>query len=316
MSQILVIGAGVSGLTCALVLAREGHEVSIWAKDLTENTTSAVAAAYWAPYMCNPVEKVIEWSRYTKAYFKDQIMTQQSSGVLPLYMTEFFDNEGEEPWWRDAVEGGEHLDISELPDGYKSGFKAHLLLIDTSIYLPWLVQELGKLGVATEQKMVSSFSSIPDKFEVIVNCTGLGARELCKDEKVFPIRGQVIKVVKSSDLNQVIADDTAHNSLAYIIPRVNDVVLGGTAQPNDWNLEVDVEDTKTILRKAKLLFPNLGKVKVISENVGLRPSRDEVRLEVEKIDDRTVIHNYGHGGAGLTLSWGCANEVLNLVTQL
>lgn len=123
-------------------------------------------------------------------------------------------------------------------------------------------------------------------------------------------------LVKPNGLKQIIADDEAHNRLAYIIPREKDIVLGGSAQVNDWNLEVDPQDTEEILRKAKLLSPLFNDVTILEEKVGLRPGRAEVRVEVENLDGKTIIHNYGHGGAGFTLSWGCAQDALELAQNL
>lgn len=314
MTKILVMGAGVSGLTCAVELARQGHEATVWAKDMPEDTTSAVAAAYWAPYACNPQDKVIEWSRATKKYLEESVMPDETSGVRAVEMIEYFDHEAEGPWWRDAIEESSFLKASELPDGYKSGFKASLLLIDTTKYLPWLVRQLEALSIELQQHEIQSFSEIPAQFEVVINCTGLGSRKLCRDERLYPVRGQVV-VVESGNVNKVFADDVAHNSLTYIIPRYNDTVLGGTAQANDWNLTVNPEDTREIIEKAQKLIPGFKPGKVIREKVGLRPYRDEVRLELEITADRKIVHNYGHGGAGYTLSWGCATDVAKIVKE-
>ena len=93
-------------------------------------------------------------------------------------------------------------------------------------------------------------------------------------------------------------------------------MVGGTAQIDDWNTEVSPNDTKEIIRKISIINPKLKNVEVISESVGLRPARDAVRLEAEKYGDKIVVHNYGHGGAGFTLSWGCARDVLEIVKNL
>jgi D-amino-acid oxidase len=152
-------------------------------------------------------------------------------------------------------------------------------------------------------------------YEIVINCTGLGSRDLFNDQEVFPVRGQVVKV-KSNGFDQVIADDDGPNSMAVIIPRLNDIVLGGTVQANNWSLDVDPKDTEDILRKAKALSPAFNEVEVVEERVGLRPVRKEVRLEAEPYGDKVVIHNYGHGGAGYTLSWGCAADVVELTNRV
>jgi D-amino-acid oxidase len=94
----------------------------------------------------------------------------------------------------------------------------------------------------------------------------------------------------------------------YVIPRTHDVVLGGTDDDGDWSRTPSPEVADDILRRATALVPEVAKARVVRHKVGLRPARPEVRLE--RVGD--VIHCYGHGGAGVTLSWGCADEVLRL----
>lgn len=101
----------------------------------------------------------------------------------------------------------------------------------------------------------------------------------------------------------------------YIIPQCHSVVLGGTFQLNDWNTNPDENDTKKILRMCSKCLPALKEISDGNVQVGLRPYRDAgVRLEHEKIDGHVdVIHCYGHSGSGVTLSWGCAKDVVDLV---
>ena len=61
-------------------------------------------------------------------------------------------------------------------------------------------------------------------------------------------------------------------------------------------------------------MPLLAGVRVLGGAVGLRPARPAVRLEAEPHDRGVVVHCYGHGGAGVTLAWGCAEEVVGLVS--
>lgn len=96
------------------------------------------------------------------------------------------------------------------------------------------------------------------------------------------------------------------------------MVLGGTSQENDYNRNPDTQDTEFILVGCSSLVPALKNAPVLREWVGLRPGRGSVRLAVDNYKTNTgrnllVIHNYGHGGAGVTLSWGCATDVVLLV---
>jgi D-amino-acid oxidase len=132
---------------------------------------------------------------------------------------------------------------------------------------------------------------------------------------VYPVQGQVIKAVGENNGGYYL-DQSGELSLSYVLPRINDIVLGGTAVEDAGSGEPDENVTEQILSKVKKLDPSLKINKIVSVDVGLRPARDEVRLEKEKIDGKTIIHNYGHGGAGFTLSWGCADEVVKLVKKI
>jgi D-amino-acid oxidase len=313
--SVLVLGAGVSGLSTGMLLLKHGYDVKIWAKDLPPNTTSNIAAAFWYPYLCNPRDKATKWSGFTLRYLKENALANVDSGCITRTVTEIFDKKVGEPWWQDAVESYRRPSQDELPEGYVDGWQTEAVLMDTSKYMDWLLDQYEQHGGRIEQKQVKDIMEAFVNYDIVINCTGLGSRDLFNDEAVYPVRGQIVKI-KSNGFDQVVADDEGHNSMAVIIPRINDIVLGGTAQANDWNLDVDPKDTEDILRKAKALSPAFSNVEIIEVMVGLRPARDEVRLEIEAYEDKYVIHNYGHGGAGYTLSWGCANDVLELLKSI
>lgn len=312
----MILGAGVSGLTSGIVLLQNGYTVKIWAKDLPPNTTSNKAAAVWYPYLCFPREKAIPWALATFNTLQRECLNKSETGCIIRTMTEFFDTPQPEPWWKDAFPGEVTRPVqSELPEGYVDAYQIESIVIDTSLYMEYLMHTFAELGGIIEQREVTEVSEALAESDLVVNCTGLGSRALFRDEKVFPVRGQMIKV-RPTGFNQVVVDDEGPNVLSLVVPRVNDIMLGGTVQVNDWNLEVDPEDSREILRKVKLIAPELGELEIIREQVGLRPVREEVRLEAEDFDGKTVIHNYGHGGAGFTLSWGCAQDVLALVQRV
>ena len=227
-------------------------------------------------------------------------------------MTEVLDKTKGEPWWREAVGSYRRPSQEELPEGYVDGYQIDGPLMDTSMYVGYILNMYEQLGGRLVKKDVQNIHEALEEYPLIVNCTGLGSRDLFKDEKLYPVRGQIVSI-KSNGFDQIVFDDEGPNSVAIIVPRAHDIVLGTTVQANDWNTDIDPQDTKDILRRCANLDPVFEHVQIIGESVGLRPGRDEVRLEAEDFAGKTVIHNYGHGGSGFTLSWGCALDVVELV---
>jgi len=167
------------------------------------------------------------------------------------------------------------------------------------------------LGGTYERREVKTVGEALKGAELLVNCTGLGSRALFGDTTMYPVRGQVV-LARSNGYETVLADLEGSSGPTAIVPRLDDIVLGVTVQPNDWNLDVDPADTEAILQRVRALSEAFADVDVIAERVGLRPGRPSVRVELEHIDGKPVIHNYGHGGNGYTLSWGCAHDVAAL----
>lgn len=310
--DILVLGAGVSGLSTGILLLKAGYKITIWAKDLPPNTTSNKAAV-WYPYLCFPKDKAIAWGRYTFDYFQKKFISSPKSGCIIRTVTEIFDKSQPEPWWKNMHPGQiERPSKKELPKGYIDGYRIETIVIDTTIYMNFLIETFEQLGGHIIQKEIKNIREALQESNLVINCTGLGSKELFEDDDIYPVRGQMVKV-KPTGFDQVIADGQGPNSLALVIPRVNDIMLGGTAQVNNWNMKIDPKDTEEILRKIHLIAPQLKDIQIISESVGLRPARNPIRLEAEKFGDKTVVHNYGHGGSGFTLSWGCAQDVVDVV---
>lgn len=314
--SILVLGAGVSGLSSAILLRKAGFDVTIWTKDTSPNITSDIAAAIWYPYLSDHKEKALTWGQATFEYLTQHALTDPHSGCREEVLITLFDSKTDNPWWKSAVKTFGRPSPEELPPGYVDGYKFTSILVDPTIYLEWLKQQFLSLGGRFQNKTITTVDEAFADFDTVVNCTGLASRELFGDTEVYPVRGQVVRI-KPNGFSYAMADDSGHNSLAYIVPRFNEIVLGGTAQKDNWNLEVDPQDTADILRKARELSPAFNEVEIISVKVGLRPARSSVRVEVQTMKDgKHVIHNYGHGGSGYTLSWGCAQEVVDLAKNL
>lgn len=310
---ITVLGAGVSGLSTALALSEKGYRVQIITKDLPAQTTSAVAAAIWFPYEVFPRSKAGTWSLASFKKFKE-LAKIEAAGVSFIPFTVFLDTY-EIPWWLKALPSSYILD-KDVPSPVHPdhvGYTLNVPLIESPVYLTYLLQRLKETEVTITQKEIQSLDELSAN-NPIINCTGLGAKELCNDEQLFPIQGQVVKVERSANIQGFATEYTMgknENETAYIIPRRDCLVLGGSAKKHHYSTAPDAELTKRIIEYCAEFRPEVKKLVVKESLVGLRPGRTEIRLE--KDPQLPIIHNYGHGGAGYTVSWGCAFEVVNLV---
>jgi D-amino-acid oxidase len=312
--NILVIGSGVSGLSCSIRLLEAGHDVQIWARDLPPNTTSNIAAAVWYPYKAYPEHLVLGWSALAYMDFV-QLAQVEGSGVWLQQGFEIFPEPADDPWWRKAVPSFRRAAPHELPDGYRDGFVFEAPVIEMDVYLPFLQQRFAKLGGQCTVRAVHDLAEAFAEHDLVVNCTGLGARELVNDTSMFPIRGQVVRVAQPG-IQEFTLDDYNPRGVTYIVPRSNDCILGGTSEDGREDRTVEPDTAAAILERCVALEPRLRDATVLEHRVGLRPGRPTVRLEAEQwASGKTLVHNYGHGGAGVTLSWGCAAEVARLVNE-
>uniref|UniRef100_A0A8C0DFW8 D-aspartate oxidase n=1 Tax=Balaenoptera musculus TaxID=9771 RepID=A0A8C0DFW8_BALMU len=178
-----------------------------------------------------------------------------------------------------------------------------------------LVSGLKGSGGLILTRRVEDLWELHPSFDIVVNCSGLGSRQLAGDPKIFPVRGQVLKV-QAPWVKHFIRDGSG---LTYIYPGISNVTLGGTRQKGDWNLSPDAEISKGILSRCCALEPSLHGACDIREKVGLRPTRPGVRLEKELLAQGSrrlpVVHHYGHGSGGIAMHWGTALEAARLVSE-
>ena len=313
--ETLVLGAGVMGLSSAVLLERAGVRTRIWARDVAPNVTSCVAPAFWEPFRVEPEHLVCGWGRAAFAEFARLQREAPDAGIVFRRGRSVFAHEIPDPWWHDCVPEYRRLTRDELPAGYCGGFAWTTAIIETPIYVPWLMSQYERLGGVIERRGLHHLSEALAEADVVISCTGLGARELARDPSVYPSRGQLVRI-EQFGLDQFAIDEGRADGLAYVIPRSRDVILGGTADDHVERLEPEPATADAIIRRCAVLVPEVAKANVIGHLVGLRPRRPAVRLELERRDGKAVIHNYGHGGAGISLSWGCAQEVVELVRRV
>jgi D-amino-acid oxidase len=314
-SRAIVVGCGVSGLSSAIRLLERGLSVEIWTRELPSRTTSSVAGAIWYPYKVAPRERVAEWARATYAALVP-LAALPDSGVTLCKGVELFPRgvPDEAAEFRAAARDARALHPEFLPPGFDRGFELSVPVVEMPIYLEWLIARVHALGGELVVRALDSLAPALDAAPLVVHCTGLGARELVGDRELRAIRGQLVRVERGA-VERFTLDDYDPRGVTYVIPRSQDCILGGSADDGREELIPSEATTTAILERCAALEPRLAQARVLSVSVGLRPARSAVRLERESPrPGSTLIHNYGHGGAGVTLSWGCAHEVAMLAT--
>jgi D-amino-acid oxidase len=313
MSRVdaLVVGAGVCGLTTAISLAEAGLSTRVLTASPPSQTTSAAAGAIWGPVLCGPPERCREWARVGLSVLTS-LMGEPAAAVRQVSGREVAQEPAAPPEWLDLLPGGARMcESSELPDGFASGWRYTAPVVTMPLYLGYLRARYEAAGGSIAVEPVLSLSSLDAP--VVVNCTGIGARELVPDPAVVPVRGQVV-VVRNPGIEEFYIDHALHGyDYVYLFPHGDVVLLGGTAEEGAWDWPARSAVSERIVRDCAAVFPRLRGAEVVAERVGLRPYRPTVRLEVEPLAGgpagRVLWHNYGHGGGGVTLSWGCAREI-------
>jgi D-amino-acid oxidase len=284
----VVIGAGVSGLTTAVCLAEAGMTVRVDAERLPAETTSAAAGALWDPYLAEPRDLVERWSREPLAVLIE-LSADADTGIR-------------------RVEGAQESRIpcdlpsrgaDELRPGFVAGWRYTALLVDMPRYLAYLVRRLEQAGGILRQHRCTTVDEAAGEAPVVVNCSGAEARFLAVDPSIDALRGR-LGVVENPGIRS-----------SY--PHSDVVVLGSTAARGCWERTPDESAAREIIRRCATVEPSLAGARALDQRVGLRPVRGRVRFMADQCEDTLLVHNYGHGGAGPTLSWGCAREVAERV---
>ena len=312
--RVAVVGQGVIGLTSALRLQDLGFMVEIFSKEKLEETTSMAAGAYWWPHKAYPQERVSQWAKATYDEFV-------KARTIPATGIHF------EPHFRFCLDPDDGAYARHLVDEWRAVKGAdygipcaeayHIIVpvIDVPIFMPYLRDTVVTAGARIHIQALDSPASLFPDFDLVINCTGVWAYHFVDDKAVYPIRGQAVRLSQPEGYRTSTRIFQKDDQFTLILPRSTDVILGGTAQEGDWNRTPSERDTNIIVDRCRAIVPEIADCDVLGAAVGLRPGRDSVRLELELYGpNQPVIHNYGHGGGGFTVAWGCADEVASLAS--
>ncbi|CAO0791148.1 unnamed protein product [Mucor circinelloides] len=338
--KIIVLGAGVTGLTSAISLLRKGYkDVTVVSKhvpgDLSTEYTSPWAGASILTVADHDDYRLQEMDLYTMKEFERLSKEEPDAHVMPCKGIQYCEDPalpGEDPHWvRKIYKNVKEIPKSELIPGVSYGYTFESFTANVPKYLQWLVKTLRSLGGRIERKSFESIQQAIEEFPeatVIVNCTGLGSYYLTdvKDHTMYPIRGQTVTVRAPHIKTQHYIDSS--NRWTYIIPRDDGTVIcGGTVDRENRNTSPDDAITKDILERVYKLYPEITHNKgvehfdIVGVNVGFRPGRKGgIRLEKETRrrsngQKVTVCHNYGHSSHGYQSSWGSCAKLVELVSN-
>ncbi|CAF4288526.1 unnamed protein product [Rotaria socialis] len=309
MTRVCVIGAGAVGLSTALCIKSQYPSLSltIIADRFLDATTSDGAGGLFRPD-----------DRFVPGIDKSILSIGAEAGISQVSGYQLFNDPRPDPSYKDIVYNFRYLTKNELttfPDHYKYGYFCTTFYVDTRKYMKYLTKQLLEKEVTFTKKKINSLDELVGSYDIVLNCTGFGAREICNDNLIRPIRGQMIRVRAPWIKHFYYTDDNC-----YMIPNHETIVLGGTRQLDDDNIRVDLNDKDGIWQRCLRLCPSLAQAEILWDWAGLRPNREPIRVEIETIKhgnkNLLVVHNYGHGGNGISLSWGTAVDATRLFSSL
>ncbi|MEU0405610.1 FAD-dependent oxidoreductase [Streptomyces sp. NPDC006197] len=313
-SDVIVVGGGVIGLATATRLAERGLRVRIRSRDAVTRTTSAVAGALWWPYRIEPAAEAGTWALASLRVYEELAAGPERSGVRWVPGVHAGVALGGLGPWAKEVEGLRQLEPDEVPGPYRTGLGARLPLIDMPVHLAFLRDRFEAMGGVFEERGVTGFEEAAALAPVVVDCTGLAARELVPDPGMRPVRGQLVLVENPGIEEWFTAADESAGETTYWFPHPDRLVLGGTAEEGDERLAPDPATAAAIVARCARVRPEIAKARVLGHRVGLRPARTGgVRIEAVPLPGGgRLVHHYGHGGAGVTVAWGCAERAAEL----
>lgn len=256
--EFAVLGSGCMGLCTARLLQDRGAEsVTIYAKDLPPHTTSNVAGGQWSPLAAYAPQGGPAYlaqyeaaARFANKYFQELNLPRYGISWIPNYFLSERPFPDYETWAgrnpiADLYKDYRILDPREHPFPVPHVQVFTTMLIEPPIFLSEVMRELRLAGgktVIREFTDVKQVLALPQR--TIINCTGLGAKELFGDEELVPIKGQLSFLVPQPEVDYI----TVGAGNLYMFPRTDGVLLGGTYKRGDGSLEPDPVETERIIK--------------------------------------------------------------------
>ena len=338
-----VIGAGIIGLTTAISLQREGFATCIYTKctpyqpQLDERYVSPRSGAHWYSFADDDdtntqTRDKITFDRLRRTANADH-NNRSGVTVVTAHAVVPRTTKWRPPWWTNVTPDftywtpqrtREFVRQTRSHADYRVAYSYKTVMIDTPKYLRFLYDEFVGIGgrvILANVTSIRSLTAAPSPFSVVVNCAGLAATEFADvtdTRELYAVRGRTVIVLAPdvTDIWRQIADEPT-----YVLPRGDGtVVLGGSYEHHNTTLALDdLQLADAIVERCADIVPSIRRARILRHECGLRPYRTGgCRLEREERQNSAcvLIHNYGHGGAGVQSSWGCAQHVIDIVRTI
>lgn len=323
--SVVILGAGVVGLSTAVNVQKffPDLEVTVIADKFEDETTSDGAAGLFRPtrkktsgdadIIRNCCKESFAW--YHTVWTSDEA---PAAGIHRIngYILSQEPCHGQIPIECYSTRELTRKELGDCPGQPRYGYLCDTLMIECRRYLPWLMKRFRKNGGKVRGELLKGLHQIAGQYDVYVNCLGLGAREIFGDQEMYPVKGHLIRVHAPW-----IKPFYYYEGDTYIYPGQDNVVLGGTRERGQESTSGN-EDEKfsDVYRRCCQLLPGLKNAMVVRKWIGVRPHRTSLRIETEQFPVGNhvlkVVHNIGHGGDGVALSWGTAVKAAKLVGTL
>ena len=341
-TRVAVIGAGITGLSVGLCLSqlyRGRVAITVMAERFSPHTTSDSSGGLVIPSFSSygtrergkqagevANDRLQQWAYVTYDHLRrlcEEEGLRPEDGLMLVPTYKYFEESYPVPEWASHVIDFRSLEATEATalglrsDLFKTVWRFKTFVIDGKRFLPWMTRRVAEMGGKFETRKVTSLKDLcgGGDYDVVINCTGLGSRDLVGDDELYPVKGQVV-AIEAPGFMEVHYHHEADLHPEYVIPRTDCVLLGSTTEGDTWSTDTEPDTVEGIYKKCVGLVPQLAGSRIVGSWGCLRPVRHpEVRVEVEEVGGGAapVVHCYGHGGQGYILHWGTAMEVAGMV---
>lgn len=246
---VSVLGSGVMGMTVATLLKALNLNVTIYAQSFPPFTTSNVAGGQWAPSLVNH-NNAQQFTRILRRSFAMHQQKGPTFGVVPRNNYTLVRASNFESCPRDVIPAPQtfkHLPFVHLTS---PGFAYSTLLVEPPIFLKKLHDDLVAAHVPMMNRTFNDLSEVSGMSEnIIINCTGLGSKQICRDKKVHAVKGQLVLLPPQPNLQYLFS---GHHG--YLFPRQDAVVVGGSEEMDPVDDKPDMQICRAILANMKGVF--------------------------------------------------------------